>query len=209
MMVEIQAGYFLLGVLLFSIFRLAETTKMFGARDGLPRKDGWLVFEYILGGVYLLCSINMIGYIVILPPELRLLAVYKIIPLVLFSIATILFGSIAFIAPSKNFLISLIIGTISTIVAALVIMGGFGGIIQGGDYAFLMNGLICVVIGVVSGVLCYIILWKMRKDLSPLWKAKQFWNKLNNRIFLLIFIIITGIEAVLQLQYESLLTIFM
>ncbi len=205
-MVEIHSGYFLIGVLIFTIYRLAETTKTLGGGD-LPRKDASMIFELILGGVWLLVIINHIIYLATLPSGLIFLAIYEIIPLIIFSISAILFVSNAFIAPSKNFLVSLVIGT--SVIFITFVLFLLNGVMEGWYIELLINCVFCVLIGLGAGLLCYGILWK--KNLSgnePLWGAKSFWHAINNRKFLFLFILIIGIEAYLQLQMESILTIF-
>lgn len=207
MMVEIQSGYFLIGMLVFTIYYLAETTKPLGGGD-LPRKDGSMIFELMLGGVWVLVSIHLIVYIATLPSGLSLLAVYKIIPLILFIISAIFFIGKSFIAPSKNFLVSLVIG--ASVIFLSFILFVLNGLMQGGYIELLINSIICALIGVGAALLCYGILWKINSSGNEtLWEAKSFWNIIKNRKFLIIFIIIIGIEAYLQLQMESILSIFL
>ncbi|MHA1265302.1 MAG: hypothetical protein ACTSRS_08730 [Candidatus Helarchaeota archaeon] len=206
-MVEIHTGYFLIGVLLFSVYRLAETTKALGGGD-LPRKDVSFVFELILGGVWIFVIINQISYMASLPPALGLLAVQKILPLAIFILAVIIFGGKAFITPSKNFLISLVIAVVVIILVYFTLFSQT--IMEGSDYALFFNGALCALYGVSGGLVAYALLWKLYPEgTHALWTAQKFWNIINNRKFLLLFIILCGIEAFLQLQMQSLLTIFL
>jgi len=207
-MVEVHTGYFLIGVLIFTIYHLAETTKPLGGGD-LPRKDASMIFELLLGGVWVLVIINTLIYIVTLPSELSLLAAYKILPLGILIISAVIFGSKAFIAPSKNFLISLLIGAFVIFFSAYFLLYVTNVIMQGGLLELLINSLYCVLIGLGAGLFCYGILWKINSSGKEiLWNAQSLWKVIKNRKFLIIFIVIIGIESYFQLQMESILVIF-
>ncbi len=208
-MAEIHAGYFLVGVLIFAIYRLIETTEKLKGKE-LPRKDGSIVFQYLLGGVFLLCAVNIVQYMSVQPPELQFLILSKILPLIIFLISVVLFGCIAFMAPSKNFLIALSIGTIVTIVTAWILLYFVETVIIVEGYTPIIKIALSVFGGIGVGVGSYLVLWKINSSGNTrLWEAKSFWKKINNRKFLIPFIILVGIETWMQMQLESILTIFL
>ena len=207
-MVAIHVGYFLLGVLIFSIFRLAEMTKPLGGGE-IPRKDGSIIFEFALGGAWLLAAINVIINMSTVQPGLERYILSWILPLVILLFSAVLFGCIAFMAPTKNFLLALLIGTIVAIVMGILLNFIFELVILLEGYELFINSIVAVLIGVGIGLICYAILWKKNPSGNEtLWEAKKFWRTINNKKFLIIFIIIVAVEAYLQMQLNSLLTIF-
>ncbi|MHA1130882.1 MAG: hypothetical protein ACTSQQ_08735 [Candidatus Helarchaeota archaeon] len=208
-MLELHAGYFLAGVLIFTVYRLAETIKVLGGGEDLPRKNGSMIFEFILGGVWAICAANLLIYMISLPLGLGLLALVKILPFCIFVFSAILFASNALINPSKNFLLAILTGTIVTFIAGYFILFVFNGIAAPGDFSLILNSMIAVLIGVCAGLLCYILLSKINSNGNqPLWAAEKLWKIFTNRKFLIIYIIFIGIETYFQIQGESLLTIF-
>lgn len=198
-MYEINLPYFLFGMVGLMIFRLIDEMKMFNPDFEAP-KGIQKVFYFILGMVFLLCAINGILF------QWKL---KTILPIVFLIIGSALSVSDSITKPSKNYLISILLG----VLIAGVLISPFYDYFQDlrtyiNIYYFGLLGIgIAIVIAMGVGLVSYVLLYYKYKDgLDEIWDGTRFWRIFNNRIFVLILWIIMVIELFLQLRNSSLIS---
>ncbi|MHA1830682.1 MAG: hypothetical protein ACTSWR_04030 [Candidatus Helarchaeota archaeon] len=204
---EFRITYFLIGAILFLTMKIFEKFKWFGAKE-LPQKDSLLIIYLMVGDAFIWVVADQIIYFISLPASCVGIIFNQLLSTILLSISAIIFCSNAFINPSKNFLISVIIGGASAIILTFVFIQTLPGIIFEG-YGSVIWGFLAHFIGLIIGIIVYIILYFINKNgLKELWTAKKYWNIVNHYGLLIPLLILTIVESVLGLHFLSLLTIF-
>jgi len=207
-LIEFRIGYFLVGAFLFMSMRLIEKLKWFGG-NSLPRKDPLMIIYLMVGTAFVYILIAQIIYFTSLEPYQYGIILNQILGVILLSISAILFISNSFIYPSKNFLISIIVGGIISIILTITFVNYVPIVIIEG-YSILIWGFIAHIIGLVVGSMIYIILYyKYKEGLKELWKAEKYWKIINSYYLLIPLFIIIIIEMVLSFRLLSILTIFL
>ncbi|MHA1270367.1 MAG: hypothetical protein ACTSPY_11310 [Candidatus Helarchaeota archaeon] len=204
---EFRIAYFLVGAVIFMGMKVFEKLKFFGAQE-LPRKDSLMVFYFMLGGAFMWIIVIQMMYFISLPPQQFGIILDQLLSWILLVISAVIFFSNALISPSKNFLISIIVGSIVAVVLTIVVVL-FGPIIIVEGYSVIIWGFITHTIGLIVGIIVYIILYYTYKEgLTELWTAKGYWKVINHYWLLIPVWILLIIEMVLSLRFLSLLTIF-
>ncbi|MHA1229331.1 MAG: hypothetical protein ACTSRP_07895 [Candidatus Helarchaeota archaeon] len=207
-MIEFRIGYFLIGAVVFVGMRVFEKLKFFGGNE-LPNKDTLMIVYLMIASAFTWVLASQIIYLIDIATISSGLILNEIMGIILLSISAFLFYSNSFIYPSKNFLISVIIGgVVATVLTFIFISTGSEILIEG--YSKLIWGFIAHLIGLVVGLIIYIILYYTYKQgLNNLWEAKSFWKIINNYWLLIPLWVLLIIESILSLRNLSLLTLFM
>lgn len=202
-MALINYGYFLFGLVIFFTWRLFHLHPYF-KREDYPT-PGWdSVWFLIWGSVILLVLINTFQNID-LTYGLDYLA---LLPTILFVLALINFWGESFIAPTKNYLIAILIGFLIGIVTLiltqqLVLFLKLHHILSYLELLSIVFGILAACLG---GKIVYNILTSRYSEWNtPLWELNRFWDIINHTNFYLVILTVALIEGLIQLQSTSLI----
>jgi hypothetical protein len=208
-MSEYYTGYVLMITFAVLIFKNLEKTTWLGAKE-LPRRDGFMVLYAMVGGGIIYQLISLVQYNLALPPEPTGIGIQNILPIVLLGTSSLVLLSNTLINPTKNFLIAFIIAAITAIACSILFLFiiDFSAIISSVTELIVVG--LSMLIGTGAGGIAYLILYFFYdKGKTQLWTLKRYWTVINDYRFLLILVIVVGIETYLQMKFLSILTVFL
>ncbi|MHC1592050.1 MAG: hypothetical protein ACXQS8_08180 [Candidatus Helarchaeales archaeon] len=213
----VNLGYFLIGVFLFLLMKFVDRFDYFQEECKWQIKIA-RVWNYIFGLISVLLVINGFFTLIQIYSFTGILDYMEVVPLTIMIISIPIFLSDSFRKPSKNYLISLGIGTaIGAIGLALgLILAGIGferlmGHYQiYASYLYLIPLVIFSMLGVLISVIFYHSFLKPRMEQwnEELFDLDRIWKLLNNKYLLLMLSIITFVEIYFQWNSLSILSIF-
>ncbi len=197
--------YLIYGIVLFFAWRLIHHFN-FLKRRPYPKPGGSSAVFFVVGSGYFLALINIFQNVDFSYGFDNLI----LIPTILMIVAILNFWGESFIAPTKNYLISLGIGTLIGTVAYFILQYGILSSGLHSSYLELIPILVGLPIGAIAGTLIHFFVIKRRFPdwNTPLWQINKLWDKINHIAFLLFFATIGFIEATLQLRSDSLFYLF-
>ena len=203
-MVLVNYGYFLFGMFLFLVWRIFHLIPYF-KRTPYPTPGSSSAIFFVIGAGYILLILNIFQNI-----DLAFGFDYlTLLPTIIFSMACINFLSESFIAPTKNYLIALILGIGIGVFAILLLDFTFqvSNLAAISSYLFAIPVLGGLLLGLIGGALIhgYFLQKRYPEWNHPLWQIHKFWDLINHSRFLVILATLTIIEALLQWHSTSLI----
>lgn len=203
-MVLVNYGYFLFGIFIFLAWRIFHLFSYF-KRTPYPNPGPSSAIFFAIGAGYIILIVNIFQNI-----DLAYGFDYlTLLPTIIISMACINFFSESLIAPTKNYLIALGIGSGIGFVAIIIIDYVFQ-IFRLGDissYLIAVPVLSGLLIGLISGSLIYQYFLQNRYPAwnQTLWQIHKYWDIINHSTFLVMLATLTIIEALLQWYSTSLI----
>lgn len=209
-------GYFLYGVFIFLGIKFIDRFEYF-EKAPLYMHKVTKVWNFIFGMACILVGINGIFSIIQIYSMIGVFDYRNALPTLFLFISAALFLSDSFKKPTKNYLISLGIGLIISIIGFLISLiitligpeNVFGYHITFINYILLIPAFLSIIVGIIVANLVHHFYLKQKSEWdNPLWDITRIWKILNNQFFLLVFSIIVFIEIFFQFHSTSIISLF-
>ncbi|MHA1145595.1 MAG: hypothetical protein ACTSRW_12720 [Candidatus Helarchaeota archaeon] len=202
---DYRAWYFLIGTLLFLVPRFMNSISVFGLEPNeTPRNNTSTFMYFIVGAIFYMFMIeDLITAFLYTGSAAASAILLEIVPVVLIFLIGFVFSSEAFVKPTKNTLITLlIISVIGLPLSFLLFHNTF--IDNLFSYSYVLGPVIAIVIAAAGGYGIHRILRKKLPDFNQdLWSVNSLWKITNNPYLLGTIIIVSLLEIFMQLNGYS------
>lgn len=200
---DYRIAYWLLGAILFFIPRFVNSFDFWGLQKKTTPKIDWpMFFYYIIGGVFVMFTVgDMISLLMYTTPQ----AIFsnlllELVPDILLLIVGFIFISDAFIEPTKNSLITLLIVTVVSLPVAFILFHN-PFIADLFLYSYIIGPVVGIVVGMIIGVFLHWILNNKATSWNhPVYNIEGLWKVTNNTWILGILMVVCVVEVLFQLQ---------